>query len=159
MFCEHCGETDGEETGIDHDERDCPWYATEDSWTADDLEGVLRQTASGIPPLTAAVELLSTHGTWLPRLAERDDLMVADGETGEVYDLDWAALAEAANGSQLAASGSELRILAIAASLADSRVPVRLGDALTGLDAINLGRVLKAIATANGRPEAGERHV
>jgi hypothetical protein len=26
MFCEHCGEVDGAETGVDHDERDCPWY-------------------------------------------------------------------------------------------------------------------------------------
>ncbi|CAM5316641.1 hypothetical protein STENM223S_10361 [Streptomyces tendae] len=26
MFCEHCGDLDGAETGIDHDERDCPWY-------------------------------------------------------------------------------------------------------------------------------------
>lgn len=30
MFCEHCGDTDGTETGIDHDERDCPWYGTAD---------------------------------------------------------------------------------------------------------------------------------
>ncbi len=26
MFCEHCGDEDGAQTGIDHDERDCPWY-------------------------------------------------------------------------------------------------------------------------------------
>lgn len=32
MFCEHCGDTDGAETGVDHDERDCPWYAV----TSDD---------------------------------------------------------------------------------------------------------------------------
>lgn len=25
MFCEHCGETNGDLTGVDHDERDCPW--------------------------------------------------------------------------------------------------------------------------------------
>lgn len=29
MFCEHCGDINGEETGVDHDERDCPWYETE----------------------------------------------------------------------------------------------------------------------------------
>lgn len=26
MFCEHCGDADGTETGIDHDERNCPQY-------------------------------------------------------------------------------------------------------------------------------------
>ena len=26
MFCEHCGDENGRITGIDHDERDCPWY-------------------------------------------------------------------------------------------------------------------------------------
>ncbi len=30
MFCEHCGDTDGAETGVDHDERDCPWYDVAD---------------------------------------------------------------------------------------------------------------------------------
>lgn len=160
MFCEHCGDTNGEETGTDHDERDCPWYEASDTgWTADELEDVLRQAADGSPQLTAAVELLAGHGVWLPRLAQREDLMMADGETGEVYDLNWAALAEAVSGLQLAASASELRILAIAASLADSSVSVPLGDALSSLDAANLGRVLKAIATANGRLGAGERHV
>ncbi|MFC1416519.1 hypothetical protein [Streptacidiphilus cavernicola] len=28
MFCEHCGDENGQETGLDHDERDCPWYST-----------------------------------------------------------------------------------------------------------------------------------
>ncbi len=31
MFCEHCGDLDGAETGIDHDERDCPLYETPDT--------------------------------------------------------------------------------------------------------------------------------
>ncbi|WP_030597054.1 hypothetical protein [Streptomyces fulvoviolaceus] len=158
MFCEHCGEINGEETGIDHDERDCPWYATASDWTADELESVLRLTAQGIPHRTAAVELLAAHGVWLPRLAEREDLMAADGETGEVYDLDWSALADP-TGAELVATGSELGVLAIAASLADSSVSVRLGHALGSLDATNLGRVLTAIAAANGRPWTGERRV
>ncbi|MER8236845.1 hypothetical protein [Streptomyces sp. NPDC094049] len=25
MFCEHCGDSDGAQSGVDHDERDCPW--------------------------------------------------------------------------------------------------------------------------------------
>jgi len=29
MFCEHCGDTNGENTGVDHDERDCPLYDVE----------------------------------------------------------------------------------------------------------------------------------
>lgn len=24
VYCEHCGDTNGENTGVDHDERDCP---------------------------------------------------------------------------------------------------------------------------------------
>ncbi|WP_406168497.1 hypothetical protein [Streptomyces sp. NBC_00996] len=152
MFCEHCGDTDGNETGVDHDERDCPWYA-DDSWTAEELEGVLRQTADGNPTMTAAVDLLATHGIWLPRIAGREDLMVTD-ETGEVYDLDWPTIADAVNELTLIGSGSELRILGFAAALACDRVSVRLGDAVTGLDATNLSLLLHAIATANGRPDA-----
>ncbi|MES9521340.1 MULTISPECIES: hypothetical protein [Streptomyces] len=36
MFCEHCGDLDGAETGTDHDERDCPWYETADDDTPED---------------------------------------------------------------------------------------------------------------------------
>ncbi|WP_327594960.1 hypothetical protein [Streptomyces chartreusis] len=152
MFCEHCGDLDGAETGIDHDERDCPWYADQ-TWTAEDLETVLRQTADGNPGMTAAVELLAAHAIWLPRLVQLPDVLIADGETGEVYDLDWPALATAAQAPALPGSGSELRVLALAASLA-SDASVRLGDAVSGLDDTNLRLVLHAIATANGRPHA-----
>ncbi|MFF4399372.1 hypothetical protein [Streptomyces sp. NPDC001480] len=158
MFCEHCGDTDGQETGTDHDERDCPRYATDNDWTAKELEDVLRQTADGSPHRTAAIELLAAHGVWLPRLAQREDLMVADGETGEVYDLDWPTLADP-DRAELVGSGSELGILTLAASLADAGVSIRLGDMLSHLDSTNLARVLTAIATANGRPQVGERYV
>jgi hypothetical protein len=36
MFCEHCGDTNGEETGVDHDERDCPSY--DDTFTGDPID-------------------------------------------------------------------------------------------------------------------------
>ncbi|MCI3274556.1 hypothetical protein [Streptomyces cylindrosporus] len=152
MLCEHCGDLDGQETGPDHDERDCPWHADE-PWTGHDLEAVLRQTADGNLRMKAAVDLLSEHGVWLARLAKRTDLFAADEDTHEVYDLDWPAIATAVNDLALPATGSELRILGLAASLA-SDAPVRLGDAVTGLDATNLRLVLDAIAMANGRPYA-----
>jgi hypothetical protein len=28
MFCTYCGDLDGAKTGIDHDERDCPYYGS-----------------------------------------------------------------------------------------------------------------------------------
>lgn len=37
MFCEHCGDTNGRITGIDHDERDCPSYGSA-GWDDDDTE-------------------------------------------------------------------------------------------------------------------------
>lgn len=152
MFCEHCGDLDGQDTGADHDERNCPWYAAE-TWTADGLEAVLRQTADGNLRMTAALDLLSAHGIWLARLAERTYLFIGDEDTGTVYDLDWPAIADAVNELAFPGSGSELRILGLAASLA-SDASVRLGDAVTGLDTTNLRLFLDAIATANGRPRA-----
>ncbi|WP_406094625.1 hypothetical protein [Streptomyces sp. NBC_01013] len=54
----------------------------------------------------------------------------------------------------LPTSSGELGILFIAASLADAAARIQLGDAVSGLDTTNLALVLKAIAVADGRPEA-----
>jgi hypothetical protein len=159
VFCEHCGDVDGDETGIDHDERDCPWYDTDNrSVTIDaaELAETLRATADGSPALGAAIGLLIDHGLWIKRLAERPGLLLIDysGPRPEPYGIDWLKVVEALAANDLPASSGELRILAIAASLADTVARIPLGDAVSGLDATNLDRVVKAIAQANGRPVA-----
>ncbi|GCB47240.1 hypothetical protein [Streptomyces sp. NL15-2K] len=159
MFCEHCGDVDGDETGIDHDERDCPWYDTDDGAVtidAAELADILQAVADGSPALRAATGLLIDHGLWIKRLAERPGLLLIDdsGPDPEPYGIDWLKVVEALAVNDLPASSGELRILAIAASLADTAARIPLGDAVSGLDATNLDRVLTAIAEANGRPLA-----
>ncbi|MFE9019611.1 hypothetical protein ACFYNL_13700 [Streptomyces sp. NPDC007808] len=159
MFCEYCGDTDGTETGVDHDERDCPWYDTDDNPVtidAAELADTLTATADGSLALRAAVGLLIDHGLWVKRLAERPGLLLVDysGPAPEAYGVDWLKVVEALAAKDLPASSGELRILAIAASLADTAARIPLGDAVSGLDTTNLALVLKAIVAANGRPGA-----
>jgi hypothetical protein len=159
VFCEHCGDIDGNETGIDHDERDCPWYDTDNgSVTIDatELAATLQTVADGSPALHAAIGLLIDHGLWIKRLAKQPGLLLIDysGPAPEPYGIDWLKVVEALAAKDLPASSGELRILAIAASLADTAARIPLGDAVSGLDATNLDRVLNAITEANGRPKA-----
>jgi len=53
-------------------------------------------------------------------------------------------------GTLTGGSGSDNRVLRIAAGLSDLGVPVDLADAVTGLDRHHLALVLAAIAHANG---------
>ncbi|MGP3924757.1 hypothetical protein [Streptomyces sp. 8N616] len=159
MFCAYCGDVDGAETGVDHDERDCPWQETDGysvTFDAAELAATLQATADGSPAYSAAIGLLISHGLWIKRLAERPSLLLIDysGPSPEPYGVDWLKVVEALAAKELAASSGELRILAIAASLADTAARIPLGDAVSGLDTANLDRVLHAIAAANGRPEA-----
>ncbi|MEV6051546.1 hypothetical protein [Streptomyces sp. NPDC052107] len=157
MFCEYCGDVDGEETGVDHDERDCPWYDTDNGTVtidADQLADTLTATADGVPAQRAAIGLLVAHGLWINRLAERPGLLLIDysGPTPAPYGVDWVKVVEALDAKELPASSGELRILALAASLAHPAARIPLGDAVSGLDAANLDLILTAIAEANGRP-------
>jgi len=63
----------------------------------------------------------------------------------------WKAAARALAAGQLPCTGNETAILQIAASLA-AGLPVRLRDAITGLDHHNLTAVTDAIMTAGGHP-------
>ncbi|MGW4605568.1 hypothetical protein ACWENS_20120 [Streptomyces sp. NPDC004532] len=154
MFCEYCGDIDGDETGVDHDERDCPWYESHNvTVEPDGLADTLQATADGSPTLRAAIDLLTDHGLWVSRLAERPGLLLIDysGPVPVAYGVDWLKVVQALEAKELPASSGELRILVIAASLADAAARIPLGDAVSGLDATNLDRVLAAIAAANGR--------
>jgi len=111
-----------------------------------------RAWAHGSYALEAAVELLIRHGVWLTHREFRRYAIdyVTATYTGTPFTIiDWQAAHIALNRGYLPCSGSEAAILRIALSLADGQA-VELGPAITGLDAINLRRVVAAITHAHG---------
>lgn len=110
------------------------------STTTDSAAG-LRVWAKGMYPTEAAVELLirsgMNRGPWI-KPADNSELFWFD--TSEVDNVGYL-------------SGSEYRLLSIAASLADSRATVALTDVLSGLGRENLTLVLAAVAHAAGSHE------
>lgn len=113
----------------------------------DERAGHLRTWARGNLALEAAVELLIgaldgrlLDGPWILRDARDHWYFHAKHiESGSGY-----------------LSGGERRVLAIAASLADSNRPIDLGDAITGLDPDALRVVLAALTHAGGGTESPE---
>lgn len=118
-----------------------------------DLAGLLADGAAGLLAETAAVQLLAGHGCWLARTDFTGPFIAAGPSplSGRLLaHVRWKAAARALAGGQLPASRTEQAIFRIAASLA-AGVPVRLGDAVTGLDDANLAAVTTAIWHAGGR--------
>ena len=68
--------------------------------------------------------------------------------------VDWPAAVKALAGGRLPCSGSEGRVLRIAASIA-AGVPVDLGDCLSTLDIASVDLVVQAVLHATGRRGAG----
>jgi hypothetical protein len=104
----------------------------------------------------AAVELLIGHRSWLGR----GDFVGGFVQTGQELGcgtpmawVDWPAAVTALQAGRLPCSGSEGRVLRIAASIAEA-VPVELGEALSGLDETNIVRVARAVLHAGGHREA-----
>ncbi len=100
----------------------------------------------------AAVELLIDHGSWLRRSDFVDRFLESKlglGGDTVLAGVDWAAAIAALEAGELACSGSEGRLLQIAASIAVG-VPLDLGEALTGLDEANLVLVTEAVVLAGG---------
>jgi len=117
-----------------------------------DLAGLLADGAAGLLAEAAAVQLLAGHGCWLARADFTGPFITAGPSplSGQpLAHVRWKAAARALAGGQLPASRTEQAILRIAASLA-AGVPVRLGDAVTGLDRANLAAVTAAIWHAGG---------
>ena len=115
-----------------------------------DLAGLLADGAAGLLAEAAAVQLLAGHGCWLARADFTGPFITAGPSplSGQpLAHVRWKAAARALAGGQLPASRTEQAILRIAASLA---APVRLGDAVTGLDRANLAAVTAAIWHAGG---------
>ena len=118
-----------------------------------DLAGLLAAGAGSLLAEAAAVRLLAGHGRWLARTDFTGPFIAAGPSplSGRpLAHVRWKAAARALAGGQLPASRTEQAIFRIAASLA-AGVPVRLGDAVTGLDDANLAAVTTAIWHAGGR--------
>src|SRR6476659_1592930 len=101
----------------------------------------LRQWACGMYTTEAATELLirARNGAF----ASIDRPWIKSGDHG--YWIDFPAITELLGGM----SGGEQQLLRIAASIgSDEAPPVRLGDAVSGLDRPTLRLVLAAVAHA-----------
>jgi hypothetical protein len=106
--------------------------------------------AAGLCCEEAAVGLLIGHRRWLCRkdfLGECVQVGVAGVDVFAC--VDWAGAVAALKAGRLACSGSERRVLLLAASLAEG-APVDLSDVLTGLDEATAGLVVDVIAHAAG---------
>lgn len=121
------------------------------------LAEALRESAIGIYPLEAGVELLIGHAAWLQRddfldAFLRTDTSIIDGS--KLASIEWTSAITALDTSTLPCSSGEQRMLRLAASIADG-TPVSLRDTLTGLDHRNTSLVITAVLHASGqRPSA-----
>ncbi len=113
------------------------------------LASQLRTWARGIYTDEAGVELLIAHAVFLHRTDFTSRFISTPGDSTELSVIDWPA-AIAALDHSLPCSGSENRMLRLAASLAHG-IPVNLRDALTGIDDHGIGLVIQAVLHASGR--------
>ncbi len=117
------------------------------------LHAALRAHADGHYASRAAAELLIAHASWLHRTDFLDEYVhTVPGLISGIpmAAINWPDAITALNNGHLPCSGGEARILKIVASLAEG-IPVDLRDALTGIDATNLDRVICAAQHAGGR--------
>ena len=124
------------------------------------IAAALHAHAHGIYPGEAAVALVIDHQYWLTRadfLAGFTDTFPGLTDRTPMAAICWPEAVAALDCGQLAGSGSENRILRLAASLADG-IPVDLQDAVSSLDDTNLQHVVTAIRHAAGRrPDQSHR--
>jgi hypothetical protein len=123
--------------------------------SVDELTGMLRAWAKGVYCDEAAVALLIGHDCWLRRADFRAALVRVreEGGTGAGGPVRLASIDWYAAGDFLAtapASGSEARMLLLAASLAGATNNVSLAELLTGLDETNARHVLDAVGHCCG---------
>lgn len=112
------------------------------------LHAALRAGADGLYALEAGTGLIIAHGTWVGR----PDFAchIHHGTTAAA--IDWEAAVAALDAGALPGPGGEKRMLRLAASLA-SDIPVRLGDAVTGIDRRGVSLLAEAILRASGEPK------
>ena len=141
------------EPDIDHPEPVEAWMAWMNFITAEELGDALRAQAKGVYAEEASVELLIGHGSWLRRADFRAFINVGHSlsdETVLMAGIDWAR----ATTANLPASGSETRVLELAASLAGIPGQLPLSELLSGLDDANTLAVLRAVLHAHRGAEA-----
>jgi len=114
--------------------------------TTSSLQAALRAGADGRCAPDAGTGLIIARGAW----AERCDFGCFIHHGTGTAAIDWEAAIAALDAGALPGSGGEKRMLRLAASLADD-IPVRLGDAVTGIDQRNVGLLVKAILHACGQ--------
>ncbi|SNS89046.1 hypothetical protein SAMN06893096_1109 [Geodermatophilus pulveris] len=116
-----------------------------------DVETALLRAAVGDYAAEAAVLLLVNAGHWPAQLQQAGLVSLlgdVDGE-GMWAQVAWPDVDAALRAGTIGGSGSQLRVLRAAASLADGQ-PVDLGDLAAGLDRDHLALVLAAVAHAGG---------
>ena len=141
------------EPDIDHPEPVEAWMAWMNFITAEELGDALRAQAKGVYAEEASVELLIGHGSWLRRADFRAFINVGHSlsdETVLMAGIDWAR----ATTANLPASGSETRVLELAASLAGIPGQLPLSELLSGLDDGNTLAVLRAVLHAHRGADA-----
>jgi hypothetical protein len=114
------------------------------------LAALLADCADGICAESAAVALIARHGHFLHEPAFRRLIVTSAGGGEPVAVIRWNAVAWALQHGRLPATPSERAVLAIAASIADDKIPVWLGASLGSLDRRNIALVTDAITAANG---------
>lgn len=110
-------------------------------------ESLLAGASGGLHTAQAATQLLIGHATWLARSDFRERFVHRhrrDAACEAIAVIDWAGAISALDAGELPCSGSEGRMLRLAASLADG-IPVDLGDALIALDSANIELVNQAV--------------
>ena len=112
----------------------------------------LRACAHGIYPDEAAVGLIISHATFLHRadFTSRFIHYGTDPDGTVMAAVDWDTAIAALNGGGLPCSGGEQHILRLSASLG-AGIPANLRDAVTGLDDLNIQRLLTAIKHGAGK--------
>jgi len=123
-----------------------------------DVESALLRAAVGDYAVEAAVLLLANSGHWLPRLQAAGLISIAlDGEVddGPWAAVQWGDLDRALRTGAITGTGGQLRLLRVAASLADGQ-PVDLSDLTAGVDRAELTLVLAALAHGAGSHEQSD---
>jgi hypothetical protein len=122
------------------------------------MADALRASACGLHACEAAVALVIDHRYWLTRadfLTGFADTFPSLTDGSPMAVICWPEAIAALDRGQLPASSSEIRILRLAASLAEG-ISVDLQNAITGLDDTNLQHLITAIWHAAGRRPNGE---
>jgi hypothetical protein len=121
--------------------------------TTSPLQDALRAGADGRYALEAGTGLIIAHESWPAREDFGRFIHVGTSITvpgTELASIDWEAAITALDAGEFPSSSGEKTMLRLAASLARA-IPVRLGDAVTGIDGRNVGLLVQAVLHASAQ--------